>query len=161
MGNKKTQPQQQQSAPEHSHFGWEEGEEEEGRRTWSWKAKGGTWGESRNNTQNNKRRSHSLTFYLSCFLFNETTKKKESGRRRNICPHLLILDTCFYEKVSKERAKRLFKKPPILHGASENLNISPPWLSNLQEAIQHIYIWRYIYIYRYMEIYIENTKKLL
>lgn len=76
MENKTGKQPQQQPWFEHSRYGSEEEEEEQGRRTWSWKAKRGTWGEARNNTQSRILRGSKLTFWCSCFLFKETTKKK-------------------------------------------------------------------------------------
>lgn len=81
MGNKtKKQPQQQQSSSKHSRFGWEEGEEEEGRRTWSWKTKGETWGVSPSNTQNNKGRSYNSPFTFFAFCSKKHQRRKSQTR---------------------------------------------------------------------------------
>lgn len=67
---------------------------------------------SRGRTNGTKeQRSYNLTFYLSCFLFKETAKKKESDKSRTTCHHRysfwILFFLRFHEKVSKEKAKRL------------------------------------------------------
>lgn len=124
MQNKTGNQPQQQPWFEHSHYGLEEEEEEEqGQRTWSWKAKRGTWGEARNNTQDSIRRGWKLTFWCSCFLFKETTKKKSITQ---------ILEICFHDKTSKSSLKQSNAK-----ARSKNLNIPHPWSSNLHESVEN------------------------